>query len=136
MMHGAQKKVWDNGQCNPTSHFKALVSEDHIEEYSQKKFASETVKKFCWVKKIFLDWKCNRNKYPDLVPITADLENPSRLMKAELSYALVRFVSEVKKVDGTDYLLKTVYELVISVQMYLESKGIFWKLLDENDTVF
>ncbi len=138
MLCAAQKKLWDKGQCPPTSCVKPPVSEEYVEEFSNKKFASETVKKFCWVKKMFLDWKCNRNKYPDLVPITADLENPveSGLTKAQLSYALVHFVSEVKKIDGSDYPPKTIYELVISVQMYLESKGIFWKLLDEKDSVF
>ncbi len=45
-------------------------------------------------------------------------------------------MSEVKKVDGSDYPPKTVYELVISVQIYLESRGIFWKLLDEKEPVF
>ena len=109
-----------------------------MEEYSHKKFAVETVKKICWVKKMFLDWKENRNRFLDVVPITADLENPieSGLTKAQLSYALVRFVSEIKKLDGTDYPPKTIYELVISIQMYLKTKGLFWKLLDEKEPVF
>ena len=33
--------------------------------------------------------------------------------------------------DGSDYPPKTLYEIVIALQMYLESKGIFWKLIDD-----
>ncbi len=36
--------------------------------------------------------------------------------------------------NGDEYPLKTIYEMVICVQMYLETQGIFWKLLDDSDS--
>ena len=38
--------------------------------------------------------------------------------------------------NGTNFPPKTIYELVICIQMYLEQNGIFWKLLDDKDKHF
>ena len=37
--------------------------------------------------------------------------------------------------NGEEFPGKTLYEILISLQMYLETKGIHWKLIDDNDFV-
>ena len=43
----------------------------------------------------------------------------------------LRFVREVKKLDGSEYPPNTVRELVIMIQMHLHENSVFWKLLDQ-----
>ena len=54
--------------------------------------------------------------------------------KEEINYSLCRFVCEVRKQDGTEYPSKTTYEIITSLQKYLEMKGVYVKFLD--DVVF
>ena len=55
------------------------------------------------------------------------------MMKAELCHALSRFVLEVRKTNGEDYPAETMYEIIISLQMYLESNGRVLKLLNDEE---
>ncbi len=41
-----------------------------------------------------------------------------------------------EKMNGDEYPPKTIYEMVVCVQMHLEMQGIFWKLLDDSDSSF
>ena len=52
--------------------------------------------------------------------------------KAELCFTLCRFVHEVKKLDGTEYPLNTLREIVICIQMFLNEYNVFWKLFDHH----
>ena len=45
-------------------------------------------------------------------------------------FALTRFLTEVKKIDGTDFPAKTLYEILICIQFHLEKLGFVWKLLN------
>ena len=38
-------------------------------------------------------------------------------------YVLVHFLTEVKKIDGSDFPGKTLYDILICVQFYLETLG-------------
>ncbi len=85
---------------------------------------------------MYHDWRIARNKCPDLICIWADLDDVSTLEKNTLSYGLCYFITEIKKLSGDDFPAKTLYEMIICVQMYLEKMGIFWKLLDDSDPAF
>ncbi len=85
---------------------------------------------------MYHQWKVNRNKNPELVHIFADLDNMSSLNKTGLVYGLCRFITEVKKLNGNDFPPKTIYKIIVCIQMHLESKGLFWKLLDDKDPEF
>ncbi len=37
---------------------------------------------------------------------------------------------EIKKLDGTDYPPCTLYGIVIGIQMYLETQGMNWQLIN------
>ena len=62
--------------------------------------------------------------------VRADLSLNEPFDKIELSFALSRFITEVKKLDNTDYPPNTIRELVIMIQMHLHQNGVYWKLLD------
>ena len=55
------------------------------------------------------------------------------LEKRNLCYGLCQFITEITKVNGEDYPPKTIYEIVICVQMYLESKGYFFKFFEDEE---
>ena len=65
-----------------------------------------------------------------------DLHQPETLNKKMFSYAVCRFITEIKKLNGEEYPPKTIYEMVMCLQMHLELKGVFWKLLDDTDSDF
>ena len=84
---------------------------------------------------MYSDWRCNHIAKPGVAYqiVQANLEVLDGFDKIDLSYALCRFVREVKKLNGEDYPPNTVRELVIMVQMYLHENGIYWKLLDQTE---
>ena len=52
------------------------------------------------------------------------------LPKGELAYSLYRFVREMWKLNGEEYLPNTVREIVIMLQMFLHENALYWKLLE------
>ena len=107
-----------------------------MESLAHKKFSPETHKKMRWVTKMYHQWRVDRNKNPEFLHIFADLDDISTLNKSFLSYGLCWFITEVKKINGSDFPPKTIYEMIVCVQMHLESKGLFWKLLDDKEDDF
>ena len=63
----------------------------------QKKFAQEMYKKMCWVVNMFHSWKTARNRNPDAVTITVDLDRPETVTKKDLCFAMCHFLTEIKK---------------------------------------
>lgn len=57
------------------------------------------------------------------------------MSKEELVYLLPRFLSEVKKMNGEDYPGKTLYELLLSIQMHMETVGGSFKLIDDPEFI-
>ena len=51
-----------------------------------------------------------------------------------LKFALIWFITEIKKLNGEEYLGKTLYHLVICIQFHLECLGFVFKLI--NDAAF
>ena len=69
----------------------------------------------------------------DLKTYHCDLDDITGLSKEVLSKALCRFLTEVKKIDGTDFPGKTLYKIVICLQFWLETKGSSWRLISDNE---
>ena len=67
--------------------------------------------------------------------VREDLSFVRTFDQVELSFALSRFVTEVKKLDNTDYPPNTIRELIIMIQMHLHQNGIYWKLLDGDNVL-
>ena len=110
--------------------------ESQMDSLAHNKFAPETEKKICWLTNMYHQWQIQRNKNPELVHIFADLDDIPSLTKRSLSYRICRFITEIKKLNGGNFPPKTIYEIVVCMQMFLESKGIFWKLLDDKEEEF
>ena len=57
-----------------------------------------------------------------------------KLDKINLEFALSKFIAEVTKVkDGSDYLGRTLYQMIVSIQKHLNESGCNWKLVDGPD---
>ena len=85
-----------------------------------------------WALKMCNDWRDLRVKSWD-VPAqirSADLNQLYYFTQDDLSFALSRFIREVKKVDGSEYPPNMLKEIIIMIQMYLHKNAITWKLLD------
>ena len=114
--------------------FNIPLKEEVLEELGHKNFAPDTMKKVKWAVKMYRDWRNFRNADPGLENIPCDLDEKSTITQNSLTFALSRFITEVKKLDGTDFPGKTLYEILVSIQFHLETMGMYWKLL--NDKMF
>ena len=129
--------------CDSLTHSESLPSQrsfhdllklEALEELSRKKFAQDTMKKVNWVVKMFKEWRMSRNNQPGVEQVECDLDNKATITVESIVFTLTRFITEIKKLDGNDYPSKTMYEIVICFQFYLEPLGFGWKLL--NDEIF
>ncbi len=53
------------------------------------------------------------------------------ITKSELSYALYRFILEVTNERSELYPCKTLYAILMCLQMYLHSKGVYHKFMQD-----
>ena len=68
----------------------------------------------------------------NLIINEVDVDVLSSSTKENLGYALCRFLPEItKKKDGRDYPGKTLYEMLMSIQKYLNQNNVAWRLLDD-----
>ena len=44
-----------------------------------------------------------------------------------------RFITDVHKLDGSDFPAKTLFQIVVCVQFHLETLGFTWKLFDNKE---
>ena len=108
------------------------LGDSTLECLSKKNFAPKTMKKVNWVCNMFQEWRGYRNAEPEFSDIHCDLDNLSSISEESLIFAMIRFITEVKKMDGNDFPPKTLYEIVVCMQFYLETKGFTWKLLSDD----
>ena len=94
-----------------------------------------TFAKVKWAVKAYQEWREVRMQdyvNSDPVIFEANLESVSGLTKVVLKYSLSRFIPEVTKLkDGSQYLGKMLYEMIIAIQKHLNEKGLGWKLIDD-----
>ena len=102
-----------------------------MEKLTCKKFSDETNKKINWVFRMFQDWRNYRNSLGNLHIIDCDLSDINSISEVSLKFALCRFLTEVKKLDGSDFPPETLYEICLCLQFYLESKGFAWRLITD-----
>ena len=135
-MSGIDTLVVDSTSCSQMSvksscSFKKPLDDEKMEDLRYKNFSPETMKKVKWAVTMYRDWRNYQNGHPTLENVACDLDDKSSIMQESLTFALSRFITEVKKLDGTDFPGKTLYEILISVQFHLETIGLCWKLLNE-----
>ena len=94
--------------------------------------------KMMWAVRAYNDWRNSRlsdNNIFDINIFDANLDNLANLMKENLEYAMCRFIPEVRKLkDGDNYPGKTLYEMCVAIQKYVNERGDKnWKLVDGPD---
>ena len=104
-----------------------------MSKLAHKSFSDETMKKVSWVRNMYNDWRIFRNSQPTLQDVKCDLEKLGDFSKEDLCYDLCRFITEVKKLDGSDFPSRTLYDIIICVQFWLESNVYNWKLVSSGE---
>ena len=74
---------------------------------------------------MYNEWREKCNARPDSNFISANINDVPSLNKISLSYSLCHFITEIKKVNGQEYPPKTLYDVVIMIQLHLESHGTY-----------
>ena len=81
---------------------------------------------------MYSQWRIHWNNINSLEVITCDLDDHETNNEHDFTSSMCRFITEIKKVNGEQFPAKTLYEIVLCVQFYLESVGIVWKLLSDD----
>ncbi len=122
----------DEGQSEPVvRRFQDPVKPEELEKLGQKTFATSTERKIMWAVNLFQDWHFLRIREPgsDGRLCWCDLKD-GRIQLSNLSYCLCKFLSEVRRLDGTEFPAKTLYSIVVMIQMHFDKMGKQWKLID------
>ena len=80
---------------------------------------------------MYTDWKEYRNSLGNVSDIHCDLNDVSTINEYSLKFALCRFLTEVRKVDGSEFPPKTMYDIIMCVQFHLETLGFSWRLISD-----
>ena len=127
---GALTSTCPAGSIAPVTHqYNAPLSDDVLVKLSHKNFSKETMKKVRWVRKMYNEWRAYRHAN-GFEFITCDIEDPKSICEESLTFALCRFITEVKKVNSEDFPGKTLYDIIICIQFHLECLGFSYKLIN------
>lgn len=137
-MTSTQKPVSFTVTTPKNSCFKPAQDQKQIQDLSCKKFANSSEKKIHWVVGLFQQWceyRINSMDCDD--PIRrCDLQKLDNLNKLDLAYSLSRFITEICKLNRDEYPPRTVYQMCICLQMFLETNRLHWKILNKQDPLF
>lgn len=104
--------------------FRNPVSSSTMADVQSEKFAKRTVDKSVWAVTLFGNWRAQRNVRCMYDNTLVYLDKPLGIMSdEELVYAMPLFLTEVMKVDGSEYPPATLRDLLLSVQKHLEING-------------
>lgn len=95
------------------------------------RFAKSTEKKALWASRVFDDWRENRNKLS--LNTQKPIPNLLDLTNEDMCQELRKFLLECRKQDGSEYPSDTLYELLMSIQMFLHINGKNVKFLNEDE---
>ena len=112
--------------------YNSPLPKEEMEKLSNKNFSPETMKKIKWVLKMYREWRIYRNGDSSLENITCDLDDMSTVTEASLIFGVSWFITEVKKLDESDFPGKTLYDMIVCIQFHLETKGFCWRLLSND----
>ena len=111
------------------------ISKNDLDNLMTNVMKKRSFNKMLWGVPAYQDWRIakisNLGTF-DILIDEANLDNVHELRKDVFIYVISRFIPEVVKVkDGSDYPGKTLYEMVVSIQRYLNENNMKWKLLDD-----
>ena len=101
--------------------FRRPVTTIELEEFGRSWAADNSRRKWCWVLRVFEDWRKARNKLvlkdPYLGEPVYEKALPS-MSDEELDDVLGKFVAEVRKEGQEEYPGKTLCEMICCIQAY------------------
>ena len=116
-----------------------VISDKKIEELKQVKMPKKSESKMNWGARAYNDWrdyKLETFKY-DYGIYNADLCDLESLTKENFEYSMCRFIPEVTKQKGSGpYPGKSLYQMVVAIQKYLNINKVMWHLADKKGTEF
>ena len=89
------------------------------------------MRKVRWVKNMYDDVRFHRHSL-GLQYIACDLDDVTTITDESLVFAVCRFITEVKKLDGSDFPGKSLYDITICMQFHLDTLGFSWRLLNDD----
>ena len=113
----------DSFNCRKLRSYKEPLPHNVMSKLRNKTFSDETMKKVAWVRRMYGDWRKFRNDNTTLPNVHVDIEQVGSFSKEELCETLCHFITEVKKLDGSDFPPHTLYGIIICIQFWLESNG-------------
>ena len=112
------------------------VTRERLELLKKNQMKKRSETKMLWGVRTFQEWHENKlndiSSYDEKI-FNTNLDDLSTITKSNLEYCMCIFIAEVTKVNGTDYPGKTLYQLTVSIQNFLNERGIDWKLVDGPD---
>lgn len=112
-----------------------VKTDSEIESLIKSNIPDATRRKMNWAYNSFETWQASRNKYTRENPTSGLSVIEPKLLEMtddELNYSLARFVQEVKKVDGSEYPANTLFEMICSIQKYLQEHSRKVQLLQDD----
>lgn len=97
------------------------------------RYSDSTKKKGNWAFNVYFDWKVQRNLKALKDPSMKHIGDITEMSKEDMAYALKRFILEVRKKTGEYYPSDTLYDLFVSLQIYLHMAGRMIKFFDDVD---
>ena len=110
-------------------------SSQRIYNLKQMQIKPNTQSNVNWAVSAYNRWRNERlefNEY-DYGIYAADINQPDKLERANLNHALCHFIPEITKVNGEAFPGKTLYQLIVSLQKFLETKKRYWRLIEDRD---
>ena len=113
-----------------------FVSEDRVAKLKEIELKKKVQSQVDWAVGAYTDWRNERLRTYnyDFGIYMADLDNVEELTKENLCYSLCRFLPEVTKQKGEGlYPGKTLYQMLVAIQKYLNVNKIQWKIVEGAD---
>ena len=114
----------------------SFATEDRIASLKEIQLKKKTEAKMNWAVTAFVEWRNERLRTFRYDPAIyfSDISKLDQLEQDNFSHALCHFIPEVTKVRGDGpYPGKTLYQMIVALQKYLNVNGIYWQLVEGID---
>ena len=109
-----------------------FLPSQHIQNLKEVKLKERTTSKLNWAVKAYKEWRLVRleHSYNEAI-FNADIGNLNQIDEVSFGESLCYFIPEVSRAKGEGlYPAKTLYQLIVALQKYLNVNKVPWKLLD------
>ena len=101
-----EKMEFSHSSTNSGRSFHEPLKQEELQSLGYNNFAPDTMKKVRWVTKMYREWRNHWNSIGGGEQISCDLDCKETISEESLTYALCRFITEVKKLMEVNIQLK------------------------------